>query len=188
MLGIVKTISQEEIDEMLSIVKTAQLTSDVSSYARGRQRIWLNMNWDLKKRKFDRDNDCFRDDRLWSMILNVWPEAEIGLLTYSGDKDPKGIFLHRDDSYADNESWGIQLTGTCKFVYMDKVDKSDPNNSEEIRQELDLNPGDVFRFDCKCRHSAVPSTGRYAINLWKISKKFRRDYEDANRPKAKPLF
>lgn len=190
MFKIVNTLEQNILDEMLDLAKLAPLTKDVSSYARGRERIWLNANWDLKNKTFNRHTDCFNNERLWSIIKNIWPSAEIGLLTYSGLNYPKGISLHRDDSYADYESWGIQLTGTCDFVYMGGYRSYfwEAEQDQEVMQTHKLNPGDVFKFNCKNRHSAVPSIDRYAINLWKVSKKYKEDYKEAFSPKPKPLF
>ena len=132
----------------------------------------------------------FRNERLWALIKSIWPEAEIGLLTYSGSENPIGINLHRDDSYADYESWGIQLSGTCEFVYMGGYRNFcwDPEKDIEEKQVYTLTPGDVFSFNCKNRHSAIPSVDRYAINLWKVSKKFRKEYTDINEVKTNILF
>lgn len=190
MFTILNKLDEATLKEMVTIAQSAPMREDVSSYARGRMRTWLNVNWDLKERKFTKEKDYFKNARLWEMILGIWPQAEIGLLTYSGLEDPKGISLHRDDSYADYESYGIQLTGTCDFHYMGgyRQFKWHVDKDPEERKTYKLSPGDVFRFNCKNRHSAIPSAGRYAINLWKISDKFRKDYDEAVKPSIKPLF
>lgn len=186
MFSIVKTLDQDTVSELLSIAKTASMRPDVSSYARGRMRTWLNIHWDLKERKFSRSSDCFANDRLWAIMKDIWPQADIGLLTYSGIENPKGIALHRDDSYADYESYGIHLSGTCEFIYMGGYRNFFWENQQdpEVRQSHQLKPGDVFRFNCKNRHSAVPGPERYAINLWKIAPKFRKDYDSINKTTA----
>jgi len=188
MFTIIKTLDPSITEELLSIAKQAPLKADVSTYAKGRQRTFLNMNWDFRDRKFDKD--CFQNERMWEILKGIWPEAEIGLLTYSGEENPKGINLHRDDSYADYESWGVQLSGTCEFHYMGgyKNFKWEQERDPEIDQSYTLNPGDVFRFNCKNRHSAIPSINRYAINLWKIAEKFKRDYDNSINTKITPLF
>lgn len=189
MFKIVNTLNSDVCQEMLDIAKRAELHEDVSSYARGRQRTWLNMHWDLKDRKFTKEN-CLRDARMWEVLKKIWPEAEIGLLTYSGEENPVGIKLHRDDSYADYESWGVQLSGRCEFLYMGGYRNFcwDQEVDDEAEQSFELGPGDIFQFNCKNRHSAVPGPGRYAINLWKISKKFRTEYDSVSKPKGQPLF
>jgi hypothetical protein len=189
MFSIINKIDQSTIDEIVSIGKLAHLKEDVSSYAKGRCRTWLNMHWDLKNRIFDK-NECLRNPRLWEIMLSIWPEAQIGLLTYSGKTDPKGISLHRDDSYADYESVGIQLTGTCLFEYMGGYRHFHwhADKDTEEKKTFNLKPGDVFRFNCKNRHSAIPSVDRYAINLWKVSPKFKKEYDEASQPTIKPLF
>lgn len=188
MFNIIKTLDSEIVSELLSIAKKAELKPDVSSYAKGRQRTFINMNWDFRDRKFNRD--CFVNDRMWNILKDIWPESEIGLLTYSGEENPKGIDLHRDDSYADYESWGVQLSGTCEFHYMGgyKNFKWEQDREEEKDQIFIIKPGDVFRFNCKNKHSAIPSVDRYAINLWKISDKFRRDFDNALTTKITTLF
>ncbi len=183
MFSIIKTLDTTIIQEILSIAKQTSMKEDVSSYAKGRNRIWLNAHWDLKNKKFDTE-DCLKNERLWEILKSIWPEAEIGLLTYSGKENPKGINLHRDDSYADYESWGIQLSGTCQFDYAGgyKNFKWEQDRDEEYIKSYILNPGDVYRFNCKNRHSAIPSEDRYAINLWKISSKFKTEYNNAINP------
>lgn len=190
MFGITRTLDRATVDKILNIVTKAELHEDVSSYARGRQRTWLNAHWDLKNKTFDREQ-CFINAELWSILKDVWPDADIGLLTYSGDANPIGIKLHRDDSYADYESYGIQLSGTCEFLYMGgyRDFKWEMNPEPESQRSFQLKPGDVFRFNCKNRHSAIPSQGRYAINLWKVSKKFKAEYDRVMKePNVKPLF
>ena len=189
MFTIINTLDKSILEEIMSIVKLAPLKEDVSSYAKGRQRTWLNMHWNLKDKTFDKQN-CFRNTRLWEILLNIWPEAQIGLLTYSGKEKPIGINLHRDDSYADYESVGVQITGECSFEYLGGYRHfrwhADKDNEE--KKVFNLKPGDVFRFNCKNRHSAMPSVDRYAINLWKISPKFRKEFDEASQPIIKPLF
>jgi len=148
------------------------------------------LNWDLKTKTFSTSN-CIRNKNLWNILTSIWPQAEIGLLTYSGGENPKGISLHRDDSYADYESYGIQLTGTCEFIYMGgyRDFKWDADKEPEIKQSYNLEPGQIYRFNCKNKHAAIPSIERYAINLWKISDKFRKEYnETINKLNIQPLF
>lgn len=188
MFTIIKTLDPAITAELLEIAKQAPLKADVSSYAKGRQRTFVHMNWDFRDRKFDKD--CFKNDRMWEILTGIWPEAEIGLLTYSGNENPKGIDLHRDDSLHNYESWGVQLSGTCEFHYMGGYKNFywEQDREEEKDQTFILNPGDVFRFNCKNKHSAIPSIERYAINLWKISDKFKKDYDNTLNTKITTLF
>jgi hypothetical protein len=150
MFSIAKRLDDNTVNNILSLVENARLEEDVSSYAKGRQKTWINLNWDLRDKKFSTSN-CM---------------------------------------YADYESVGIQLTGTCRFDYMGGYTEFRHGQREaEHMQSYELLPGDVYRFNCKNRHAAAPSAGRYAINLWKISGRFRKEYEEAIRtPNITTLF
>ncbi|MBE9128026.1 MULTISPECIES: hypothetical protein [unclassified Coleofasciculus] len=81
------------------------LESDVSSYARGRKRYWLEWEWDLKHKVF---RNGVKDERLWTFCQRIFPGCQIGLVA----KGDVGIDWHRDDSYADWEAITINLGQT----------------------------------------------------------------------------
>lgn len=156
-------------------VLSKYMTPDVSNYAKGRMRVWLFAEWDLKNKKFihapqshigldilDKANQVLR-------LYTDW-QAEIGLLTFSTDKEV-GITYHRDDSYADYESWGINLSGDCKFYYKHGYPefRYSKERDEEKEEVIELVSGDIYQFNCKNLHQAMPSKNRWALNLWRVS-------------------
>lgn len=157
------------------------LQTDVSNYARGRQRYWLQCQWDLQKRTF---SPGVQAPTLWALCLELCQPLgfvpEIGLVA----KGETGIRLHRDDSYADFKAVSIQL-GSAQWTY----DQQYPEYCWVPAAQL--NPGNPITyqvenclvvFNCKNLHSAAPlSTDRYSINLWQISKRLRPEFEDHRR-------
>lgn len=149
------------------------LKPDVSNYARNRQRYWLQHEWSLNKRVF---LPAVKDKRLWTFCKEWMPDADLGLVVHG----PVGIQPHRDDSYADWRGVGINL-GKIESWYYDC-------QYPEFRWTKDRNPsnprtyqipiGGVFEFNTKNLHGVNnPASDRWAIFLWKISSKFRNQFE-----------
>lgn len=174
-LGVIQEANFNSIREHLDRVylQGGLLTPDVSNYAKGRQRCWLQAEAPLGSQPWQLG---VSDDRLWSWIKKViWPEAELGLITYG----PVGITLHRDASYADYEARTLNL-GTIKAWQYEPGYSTFGYGPQNIRpiMNLMLSPGEVIRFNCKNRHGVVdPAQDRWAINLWKVSAKTRSGFE-----------
>jgi hypothetical protein len=152
------------------------LQPDQSNYAKGRMRGWLFYEWHLQRKEFLAPQ--IKSSKLEGWCKEVWPQTEIGLITYSGESGT-GIALHRDDSYSDFKAVGINITGECKFTYMLSYlgfewSKERAPEKEEVHI---LTPGTVVEFNCKNRHSAEPGPNRWNINLWHISRKLREQFE-----------
>jgi len=149
-----------------------RLGFDVSNYARGRERYWLQYQWDLKERCF---SPAIKDERLWSWCKTWMPDADLGLVVYGS----VGITPHRDDSYADWRAVGINL-GHVEAWYYDPVypelkytNKKNPSNPQTHK----IPPRMVFEFNCKNEHAAIkPHPERWGIFLWKVSNKFKKDF------------
>ena len=112
-------VSNRQISsELLKELKRLKffLSLDQSNYAKGRWRAWIISEYSLLHRDFRPPQ--IRSNILWNFSKEIWEEAEIGLLTYSGDENASGISLHRDAGYADFQAVGVNLTGTCKFTYI----------------------------------------------------------------------
>ena len=123
-----------------------RLKPDVSAYARGRQRYWLQKEWRLDKKCYQ---NGIKDKRLWTFCKAIFPEADLGLVVY-GDI---GIKVHRDGWYYDNQY--------PNFSWSKKTNPSSP----EI---FKVKPGDIFEFNTKNPHAAIkPQPDRWAIFLWK---------------------
>lgn len=134
------------------------LRPDVSTYATGRMRAWLGIEPALH-RAFRSQPGVDVDDAMWEQLqqhLNF--RFDYALVTWSGEG--RGITAHRDAGYAATEAVGWNLTGSCVFRYFD-------DETGMPTHVLQLQPGDVIRFDCKKRHAAEPSAGRWAMNFWK---------------------
>ena len=153
----------------------AHLKPDVSNYAPGRLRTWIQMEWRLRERDFvpalETDADFWqRCCQLCYAAAGFFPD--LGLIA----KGETGIALHRDDSYAAFKAVSIQL-GRAHWTYdwtypaygwvpNDRLLPSDP-------QTLAVE-NEIIVFNCKNRHAAAPlEADRWSINLWKVSQKYR---------------
>jgi hypothetical protein len=153
-----------------------QLTPDVSRYARGRLRAWLQTEPTLTKPWRDLPGIPVGDKVMGALAERIGWEFDYCLVTYSGDGDAgTGIHPHRDASYADYEAYGLHLTGECRFDYwMGRPSygfSPETRNLNPLQDEpthrLILQPGDVVRFNCKNIHSATPGPARWNINFWR---------------------
>lgn len=150
------------------------LTPDKSSYAPGRLRAWLGVEPSLHP-AFPMKLALPVSDETWT-----WFEAAIGwrfdyaLVTYSGDEASgvKGIAPHRDAAYASPLARGWHLSGSCTFSYWPERGGFGGGTSAEprSRMNIELQPGDLWQFDCKNLHAAAPSPGRWAMNFWKAKR------------------
>jgi hypothetical protein len=157
------------------------LRPDVSNYAKGRLRVWLDDEPSLTANV--RISQGLRipagiRQRLRDLIK--W-DFDYALVTYSGDFEAIGIKPHRDARYADYEAVGLNVSGTCRFDYWagrQSFGKS-PNLIEyDPRYDaptdcLNLAAGDVVKFNCKNLHSATPSKKRWNINFWRKAPQVR---------------
>lgn len=174
-LGVISQANYEAIRAHLETVylEGGLLKSDVSNYAKGRQRCWLQAEAPLGSQPWV---PGIKDDRLWSWIKKtIWSEAEVGLIAYG----PVGISLHRDASYADYEARSVNL-GEIKAWQYEPSYSTFGYGPQTLRPVMNLllAPGEVIRFNCKNRHAAVdPAPDRWSINLWKVSPKMRSAYE-----------
>jgi len=166
MIKIEKQIDTSNLLKWLETLKPC-LTSDVSNYAVGRQRLWLKVEPPLGNQPYKPGFPI--NDKIWERLQEIieW-KFDYCLVTYSGD-DAIGIRPHRDSSYADYEAMGLNISGTCKFSYWNSRKSFGFSKSTEPNEfiVLDLKPGDLIRFNCKNLHSAEPSPDRWNMNFWK---------------------
>ena len=172
-LGVISPQIVKTITDYLDSQKT-RLSPDKSSYSLNRQRYWLQHEWSLNKRTFI---PAVQDERLWNYCKHWMPDADLGLVVYG----PIGIKPHRDDSYADWRGVGINLGEIeawyydCQYPQFRYTNKTNP--SDPVHYQMPV--GGVFEFNTKNPHAAVnPAEDRWAIFLWKISKKFRVQFEN----------
>lgn len=140
------------------------LETDVSSYARGRQRIWMPYQapLDTAANITQPFEPKLMHAELWQWIVNICDQygikAQTALISKGGSIKP-----HRDTTYAAEWAFGINL-GECKWSIA-----SDRDSSKTDYTML-LKGGEVFSFNSKHVHSVSDvSPDRWAINVWAIA-------------------
>jgi len=149
------------------------LERDVSSYARGRKRFWLQHEWDLKNKNF---KPALRAPEIWEFCKQWMPDANLGLAVYGS----VGITPHRDDSYADWRAVGINLGEVegwqydCQYPELYWTKEQNPSNPRICRVPV----GGIFEFNCKNPHAAIgPAEDRWGIFLWKLKREIKKSHK-----------
>lgn len=161
-IKLLSKVKGETIEELRSwcYSRIPDMTSDFSRYAKGRYRLWLFHEIDLRDGKVSRG---YFEDRIWQFCQQVYPGCNVGLLTFGGktpDVTSTGLISpHRDHSYAKAIARTVNL-GSCVFGYGD-----------DYHQQYQLNDGDIIEFNCKVLHSVqtILSAERFSINLWQLN-------------------
>ena len=144
------------------------LAPDVSNYARGRQRAWLEIEAPLGPTQPWRPG--LASARLWPWLTRVWQRfhpasrPDVGLAVF-GDT---GIAWHRDAAYARSDALIVNL-GPAVF----EIDAArDSANGRPLDpHSLDLVGGEVLAFDCKHQHRVVDADpARWSIVLWRLKR------------------
>lgn len=153
-MQIIQQLSEKDTNWLINQLESIKtdLTSDISQYAKNRQRAWLNGLGEphLNYPKISPSILHPAIDRFIRENLGI--NYDFCLAHYSGDK-AIGIKPHRDASYANREAFGINLGG-CNFTVRDKT--------------YELSGGEIYTFNCKILHSADPSPHRWGLNLWTV--------------------
>ncbi len=176
-------LTVDDIDQLRRGVADLEphLTQDGSNYAPGRRRAWIQMEWCLKERDFV--PAVAVDADFWGRCCQLCQGTagftpDLGLVA----KGEKGIFLHRDDSYAAFKAVSIQLgkaewTYDCQYpgymwVPQEQLLPSDPQTV--------VVENAIIVFNCKNRHGATPlEADRWSINLWQVSSRFQAAFRQA---------
>lgn len=170
---VISQANQDLIREHLDTVVQSLLQPDVSNYAKGRMRVWLQHEAPLSAAQPWRPG--LRDDRLWNYLVRAFSThgftPEVGLASKGG-----AITRHRDAAYADYRGFGLNL-GVTKFHYelcypQFRWSKDAPSEAEpEVHQ---LTGGEIFEFNVKNPHWVSDvAPDRWGINCWRISAKER---------------
>ncbi len=138
-----------------------KLVADTSNYAKGRYRLWLFHEVDFRNGKLTKS---YFDERIWNFSQRVYPNCNIGLLTFGGrfnnGKVSDGrIGLHRDHTYAKPKTISINL-GEAIFSY------GEPNLTDYL-----LKDGDILKFNCKVLHGLkqIKSPERFSLVFWQLN-------------------
>ena len=121
------------------------LTPDVSNYARGRQRAWLQIEAPLGPTQ--PWHPGLASHRLWPWLVAVWrridPDTvpQVGLAVHGN----RGIAWHRDASYAHARAALVNL-GPCTFELDRARDSANGRPVDPV--SLRLSGGEVLDFDC----------------------------------------
>lgn len=181
MIEITKKLPSETTERIWAWLENhigPHLTEDVSSYARGRKRAWLNIEPTLTNPVRELPAVYVPEAYMKALAERIEWEFDYCLVTFSGVLDAKGIAPHRDASYADYEAYGLNVSGTCLFNYWngrpsfgEAVEKVVYNPKvHKPTHRFMLEPGEILRFNCKNLHSAEPSPARWNMNFWRRKK------------------
>ena len=161
---------------------SGNLRPDVSNYANGRMRMWIETEYPLSP-KHQRFQPGIRDERLWGWIHRIWEQSQLAgtpeaaLAIYG--KVP--IEFHPDSPSAAPEAIQVNLGGT-RFIH-DTVVATNANRNGRIYTptapiEHTLDKGEVTRFNCKHVHATSdPKPDRWSIIVWRISNYQRQAYQ-----------
>ena len=159
-----------DVRRHLENVVRPELTKDVSTYARGRTRAWLQYEAPLSK--YRPYLPGLRDTKLWRWLSECWTGAgyagvpEIGLALYG----PIGITPHRDASYAHAHTLTVNL-GTADWGWHPQ---RHGQNNDGLRWQI-VPPGAVLKFDSKHKHASRNlDADRWAIVLWQAKRPIPR--------------
>lgn len=172
-------LSPEEVQWITSKLEEKilpNLQSDVSNYAKGRQRVWLPYEAPLGNQSF---TPGLMDDEIWQWIVDRCAKhgfkAQVALISKGGNINP-----HGDTTYAAPWAMGFNL-GKCDWHIQNSRDAKrtparpaqadlDAFYQSPTTSHLSLTGGEVFKFNCKHEHAVTNAApDRWSINVWAIA-------------------
>jgi hypothetical protein len=144
------------------------LVPDVSSYAVGRQRVWLPYEAPLSNSRAWQLGT--HDPKLWQWVCHICETyagftPDVALVAKGGQIKP-----HRDTSYADYRAIGINLGPVVWGYQRQRTTYANmPQDDSAKKVEIELQGGEVFEFNSKnvhWTHNADPQ--RWSINAWTV--------------------
>ncbi|MEL6139704.1 MAG: hypothetical protein AAFR42_20140 [Cyanobacteria bacterium J06628_6] len=180
MLQVTTVLSKQQQSALRSHLSAhrALLSSDISRYAVGRQRFWLEHQAVLGSYG-KQYRPGAKLPQLWDFCQNAYQQAleqahlpahdaHLGLIAYG----KVGIRQHRDDTYAASPAVSINLsTEPTLWGYTPAYSGFEarrPKAADEVIHTLP--PGAVVLFNSKNLHRVVQADAdRWSINLWSIS-------------------
>ena len=150
------------------------LSQDVSAYAPGRTRAWLEIEAPLGP--YQPWKTGLHSEKLWPWLVKAWQKAypttvpHLGLSIY-GDV---GITWHRDATYACPPAMIVNL-GPC-ILGIDHKRNSPRGNPQEPHFSL-LRGGELVPLNVKHQHQIEdPDPDRWSIVLWRQKTYPPRDF------------
>lgn len=169
-LKIIDTLSPQKVSQIKEHILTNLAflaTPDVSNYAKGRLRLWLNQEPTFAKEYTIKP--AIQDDRLWQYICTIYRKVYGITPSFAlvAVKDTN-IKLHRDATYAGWKALSINL-GQCTWHYQECY--PDYRYSKQVSNpttiETELYGGEVISFNPKNPHGVSnASEDRISINIW----------------------
>lgn len=163
-LELLKPETINYIVDLLEREALPNLQSDVSSYAKGRMRVWLPYEAPLDSpQSFSRPFiPGLLHGELWQFIVDLCAKhgftAQVALASKGGS-----ILPHRDTTYAAEWAFAINL-GECNWGIASDREMKSPDYF------MQLKGGEVFKFNCKHVHAVSNvDPNRWAINIWAIA-------------------
>ena len=157
----------ERLKEMLERSVRPSLKADVSSYARGRTRCWLQREMPLGPTQRERPGLKVPD--LWAALSAIWMRhlpgrPETGLAS----RGEIGITPHRDASYARPVTMSVNL-GRAKWFHDPRRNGATKGRVVGPHEWQVLAGGEVLVFDSKHPHAAQPlEPDRWVVILWQV--------------------
>jgi hypothetical protein len=147
------------------------LKADVSNYAKGRMRVWLEAEAPLSATRPWVAG--VHHERLWDYLTRITAPfgftPDLALVSKGGS-----ITEHRDASYAQYRSLGLNL-GVATFHYRQVYPGmawSKDQNQNATEEVYSLTGGELFEFNCKNPHAVSHvDAERWSINMWEVSNK-----------------
>jgi len=188
MIEILGTIPKEKVQEVISYLNQnmeSNLGIDVSNYAKGRRRTWLQYEAPLSPSQRWKQGD--KDQYLWDFVLTTMAPygavPELGLVSKGGQ-----IEFHRDAAYAEFKAFAINL-GRVTWEYEQSYPQYNWVSDKLLIRPpklmtFEMTGGEVFQFNSKNRHRAINADPeRWAFNMWNIKPQARedRDYQLSGR-------
>lgn len=164
----VETMGAEELGRMVGMMEAhvrPHLVADVSTYARGRTRCWLQREMPLGPTQ--REKPGLRVPVLWDALTDIWMRhlpgrPETGLACCG----EIGITPHRDASYARPVTMSVNL-GPAKWFHDPRRNGATKGRFVQPHEWQVLKGGEVLVFDSKHPHAAQPlDPNRWVVILW----------------------
>jgi len=183
-LGSISNTKVQEVVEYLDANVESSLEKDVSRYAKGRRRAWLQYEAPLGQQKWKHG---LKDEYLWNFVLETFAPygilPDLGLVSKAGN-----IKWHRDAAYAQFKGFAINLgrvTWEYEWSYPEYSWTPDAYRIDPPKiVTYEMTGGEVFQFNVKNQHQATNAApDRWAFNLWNIKPEHveQRDYDLSGR-------